>query len=64
MGKEERRVIGVSAFEEVFDAGRQHSWDVSVVLIKETGTCIPQFLGNVAESRQGVSQNEGLVLSM
>jgi hypothetical protein len=50
-------MVGVGAFQEVFDAGRQYSRYVKVVFAEDdSGSHIPKLFGNVAEGRQGVSE--------
>jgi hypothetical protein len=48
-------MVGVGAFQEVFDAGRQHSRGVKVVFAEDMGSNIPKLFGNIAGGRQGVS---------
>jgi hypothetical protein len=49
-------MVGVGAFQEVFDAGRQHSRDIKVVFAEDSCSNIPKLFGNVAGGRLGVSE--------
>jgi hypothetical protein len=38
-------MVGVGAFQEVLDVGRQHSRDVKVVFAEDSGSNIPKLFG-------------------